>query len=651
MDAIAVHRAQIREFFERAKGERRYKTELLTTPQPRRVVVALGDIRKFSKDLAHSLKENAISLIPAFEEIAAEISQCPVSIGFSGVVGGEKASPRTLLSHLLGKLVCIEGIVTSASIVRPKLRKSIHYNKETHTFAYKDYRDMNALSTLPPTTTVIPTRSLEGCEIDLEYGLSEYTSHQTAVLQEMPELSPPGQMPRGVTLVFEDDLAASIKPGDRVRVYGTYKCISHIRQMPEMLKTSVIVNNVEFVAKRSSSKEESLESIKTLVRTEGLEGIAQFIAPSIYGHAQAKKAILLLMIGGTPVDTQGGGRIRGDINILMVGDPGIAKSQLLRYVMEISPLAIGTTGRGASGVGLTAAVVTDADTGSRRVEAGAMVLADTGIVCIDEFDKMDEAERAAIHEAMEQQTVTIAKGGIHTTLNARCSVLAAANPVTGQYRATHSPKENIRLPESLLTRFDLIFIMEDTSEYDAEIAEHVLNRRMGKETQIAALTQEEIKMYILKAREIHPTLTEEAIAQISQEYLRLRKEGEKLRNNLSRGVTARLLESIIRLATAHAKSRFSSVVEVLDADAAIGIIEPTLWRKPAKHAKAAVPVTAATLLDVLFAYRENNPFDQIVSLEKILSLCTGERDEVIQGLKELEKDSILSLSDGMVIFS
>ena len=334
-----------------------------------------------------------------------------------------------------------------------------------------------------------------------------------------------------------------------------------------------------------------------------------------------------------------GAHIRGDINVLMVGDPSTAKSQMLRFVLNTAPLAIATTGRGSSGVGLTAAVTTDKDTGERRLEAGAMVLADRGVVCIDEFDKMSEVDRVAIHEVMEQQTVTIAKAGIHTSLNARCSVVAAANPIYGQYDVHKDPHKNIALPDSLLSRFDLLFVVtDDTDEQrDRQISEHVLRMhrylqpgveegtppienlvqhldvggdeaesrvnetpvfekfnpllhggvtttsRRGSTRQKEVLSIAFVKKYIQYAKSrIHPVLSKGAADWIVGVYSALRNDDLAGNQKRTSPLTARTLETLIRLATAHAKARLSPNVDERDAMAAEEILRFALFKEVLK---------------------------------------------------------------------
>lgn len=344
-----------------------------------------------------------------------------------------------------------------------------------------------------------------------------------------------------------------------------------------------------------------------------------------------KKALLLQLLGGVEKNLETGVHLRGDINVLMVGDPSTAKSQLLRHVMDIAPLCVNTTGKGSSGVGLTAAVVCDKDTGERHLEAGAMVLADRGVVCIDEFDKMNDVDRVAIHEVMEQQTVTIAKGGLHVSLNARCSVVAAANPVYGDYAPDLAVGRNIGMPDSLLSRFDLLFVMLDEKNPDKDrriaqrvIANHrylapntelntynyaqddvvveahdfdkvqqklkrgekvsIFEKGLGRQNEEKIVTREFLKKYIAYAKsQKSPEITSDAIELASNAYAAFRAKNLNMQTSMP--ITVRTLESIIRLATAHAKLRLSKTVEINDIDMAMTLIDEALFQNKDDGAK------------------------------------------------------------------
>jgi DNA replication licensing factor MCM3 len=288
------------------------------------------------------------------------------------------------------------------------------------------------------------------------------------VVQELPEMSPPGQLPRSVNVILEDDLVDRVKPGDRVQVMGIYRLHpGNQTLMAGIMKANLICTSIVAMHHQVSITKSLKPNLRIPFPENQLFSLfSQSVCPSIYGHEQLKKAVLLMLLGGCEKVLDNKTHLRGDINLLMVGDPGTAKSQILRWVHSAVEICVGTTGSGASGVGLTAAITSDRETGERNLEPGAMVLADRGFVCIDEFDKMNEVDRVAVHEVMEQQTVTIAKAGIHCSLNARCSVIAAANPIYGEYQKDIPPTKNVGMPDSLLSRFDLIFIILD--EKDAE---------------------------------------------------------------------------------------------------------------------------------------------------------------------------------------
>uniref|UniRef100_A0A671PSX5 DNA replication licensing factor MCM3 n=1 Tax=Sinocyclocheilus anshuiensis TaxID=1608454 RepID=A0A671PSX5_9TELE len=574
----------------------------------------------------HALKDLVASIDATYAKQHEEFF-----IGLEGSFGSKHVSPRTLTSRLLGSMVCLDGIVTKCSLVRPKVVRSVHYCPATKKTMERKYTDMTSLDAFP-SSAIYPTMDEENNPLETEFGLSIYKDHQTITVQEMPEKAPAGQLPRSVDIILDNDLVDAVKPGDRTQVIGTYRCLPGKKGgfTSGTFRTIMIACHVKQMSKEVSHffSADDVAKIKSFCRTRSknlFDQLARSLAPSIHGHEYIKKAILCMLLGGVEKVLENGSRIRGDINVLLIGDPSVAKSQLLRYVLHTAPRAIPTTGRGSSGVGLTAAVTTDQETGERRLEAGAMVLGDRGVVCIDEFDKMSDMDRTAIHEVMEQGRVTIAKAGIHARLNARCSVLAAANPVYGRYDQYKTPMENIGLQDSLLSRFDLLFIMLDQMdpEQDREISDHVLRMHRYRDpheqdgaafalggtvdalaTEDPDVTQEEeeelqvyekhnpllhgskkvnkafMRKYIHVAKALSPVLTQDAANRIAEEYSRLRNQ-EQLGSDIARTspVTARTLETLIRLSTAHAKARMSKVVELVDTDVAVELVQFAYFKK------------------------------------------------------------------------
>lgn len=273
--------------------------------------------------------------------------------------------------------------------------------------------------------------------LSFEYGLSDYKDIQNITLQEMPEKVPAGLLSRSIEVVLQDDLVDLVKPGDRVQINGILRPLVGGNTFSSGTFKTVLIGISVTLLQAQTEADISIEDIKKITkiskRKDLIPLLIRSMAPSVFGHNDVKKGCILQLVGGQEKVLNSSTRLRGDINMLLIGDPSTAKSQMLRHMLNLAPLSFNTTGRGSSGVGLTAAVTIDRDTGEKQLEAGAMVLADRGLICIDEFDKMSPEDRVSMHEVMEQQTVTIAKAGIHVSLNARCSVLAAANPIYGEF--------------------------------------------------------------------------------------------------------------------------------------------------------------------------------------------------------------------------
>ncbi|KAH0785665.1 DNA replication licensing factor MCM3 [Histomonas meleagridis] len=575
----------------------------------KRVIVNLDHFKDYDQNLAQNLIREPRKYLEPLENAVNQfvsnigLSQtAKLSVGITGSLGERCVTPRKLSSRFLTQLICLDGIVTKTSLVHPKLQTAVQYSEQSAThFSVRQYYDATSLNELP-SRVALPTTDIQGNPLEMEFGLSTFVDRQLITIQERPETAPAGQMPRSCDVILENDLADTCKPGDRVKIYGVYRIMSgRLTSNPTgIYRALVIANNVE-VTNQSQGVELTDDDISAIRRVckENEDNIIDLLgsslAPSICGHLETKKALMAMLVGGNECNLADGTHIRGDINVLMVGDPSTAKSQLLRRVMSVAPLAVHTTGRGSSGVGLTASVTSDPETGERRLEAGAMVIADRGVVCIDEFDKMDETDRVAIHEALEQQTVTISKAGIHTSLHARCSVVAAANPVWGTYNPSKSPMENVGLPDSLLSRFDLLFIVLDLHDpqVDATIADHVLrsHRWRGRISEVnngvyiqadpllhgndqtELLTIDFLKKYIVYAKKLQPELQQSAIDKLVSAFADLRAIG----NRKTQPITPRAFETLIRLSTAHAKLRLSEKVTDVDADEAIALLKYAIF--------------------------------------------------------------------------
>ncbi|MEK6971239.1 MAG: minichromosome maintenance protein MCM [Thermoproteota archaeon] len=527
---------------------------------------------------ARAIKEILQERFPQYaekikDEIRARIINFPI-----------QRSLRQINAEIINKMTSVSGMVVRSSEIKPLANEIIYkcpIGHKTHMILLK------GLSVNTPTKCSDPKCTQKEFRIDPES--SRFIDFQILRLQELPEDLPPGQLPHYVDVSIKQDLVDNARPGDRIILTGIVRIeqdqIAGARTTSGLYRLRIDGNNIEFLGGRgikSSRKTEREEVspeeekiIKSLSTNPDIyDRLVDSFAPHIHGHSIIKEAILLLVVGSTQRLLQDGAKIRGDINIFLVGDPGTAKSEMLKFCARIAPRGLYTSGRGSTAAGLTAAVVRD-KTGIMMLEAGAVVLGDQGLVCIDEFDKMKPEDRSALHEVMEQQSASIAKGGIVATLNARTSILAAANPMYGKYDPFKNITENVNLPIPLLTRFDLIFVVRDipSKERDTKIAKHIINLHSPSGIETRSLIDVDIlTKYLAYAKRIEPVLTKDAEEKILEYYMKMRNvESEEMIT-----VTPRQLEGLIRLATARARLLMKDQVEAEDAERAIFLIESML---------------------------------------------------------------------------
>jgi replicative DNA helicase Mcm len=492
----------------------------------------------------------------------------------------ETAQLRKLGSDHIGKLVMIEGIIVRSTPVRPMVMRAAFKCKRCGEITLIDQTGQFLKAPFAcKNPSCVGAKNL----FDFVQEESTFIDSQELRMQERPEDLPPGQLPRALHVkLVGSEIVDVARPGDHVSIVGIIRAVSSTLPGVGKLRTFMLhveTNSIEVLGKEPEialPSPEDEEKILELAKDPWIHRkIINSIAPSIYGYDHIKETIMYLLFGGVP-KTLPDITIRGEMNALLVGDPGTAKSQLLLYVTRIAPRGLYTSGRGTTAAGLTAAVLREKG-GGMSLEAGALVLADKGIACIDEIDKMRPEDRVAIHEAMEQHTVSVAKGGIVATLNARTAILAAANPALGRYEPHRTIADNISLPVTILSRFDLIFVLRDVpnKELDDKMSEHILEiHRKGISPVEPPISSELLRKYISYAKGIKPVLTEEALKRLKDFYLAMRSASESEGSPIA--ITARQLESLVRTAEARARVALRKEIMAEDAEAAISIMKRSL---------------------------------------------------------------------------
>ncbi|WP_309493083.1 minichromosome maintenance protein MCM [Candidatus Hecatella orcuttiae] len=579
------------------KPEYRKMMKKMAVEEKRSLYLDFVDLSLFSKELAsmlvekpeECLKQASLALQAQMRIEDAQYSETAGKL-YVRVKGlPHKVPLRSIGAKHIEKMASFDGIVVRSTPIKPLLMEAI--------FKCKCGEEMTIPQHGPflrqPSRCMNPScRRESGFELIPEK--SKFMDFQELRVQERPEELPPGQLPRHLDVVLEDDVVDCARPGDRVVVTGI------VRARPEVVPGKgrlrafnifVDANSVETLGKELETLDLSLEDEKKILELSKdafiHKKIVDSIAPSIFGYEDIKEAIMYLLFGGVPKVTPEGVTIRGDVHILLVGDPGTAKSQMLRYVSRVSPRGLYTSGRGTTAAGLTAAVLRE-KAGGMVLEAGALVLADKGVAAVDEIDKMRDEDRVAMHEMMEQQTVSVAKGGIVATLNARTSIMAAANPKLGRYEDRLSVAENINIPLVILSRFDLIFIQRDLPDKDLDdrLADHILRSHRAGGAEASPIPPELLRKYITYARSrVTPKLSQEAAEHLKQFYLKMRErsggaEGSPI------AITPRQLEALVRISEARARAALREEVTAVDAEAAIQIMKKSLQAVGALGAEA-----------------------------------------------------------------
>jgi replicative DNA helicase Mcm len=554
---------------------------LLVYPSQKSLYISYPDLEKYDPDIADALITSPDLLRMAAEEAIEKLNlKVPAGKSFSPHVRFTDVPSDSLIEQITSKnineLVSFKCVVTKRAEVMHRVKIAV-------------YRCGLCDSTdkYPVTKNFTPPKRCESCKkfaLEQVEDESTYTDIQRAEVQELLERIRGGAPAAHIELLLEDDLVNKLAPGDNIEISGVMRLRPPIktRQKQELVYSRFVdafsVKSLKRDFEEIEITKEDEKRLRELARNPAISDIiVRSIAPSIYGHNEVKKALALQLFGGTRGKTmKGGAAIRDDIHVLLIGDPGIAKSRFLQSVSEIAPKSIYVSGKSVSGAGLTVAAEKDElGEGGWTLKAGALVLASGGSAQVDEFDKIEEEDRAALHEAMETQTISVAKAGIVAKFRTKTAILAAANPKYGRFDQTKNLADQFDVPPTLLSRFDLIFPIVDIldEEKDSKLAEYILSTHMGRENigeqDENIFDKELLRKYIAYARrKISPKLTHEASLKIKEFYVELRRKSKDVG---SVAITPRYLEGLVRLAEANAKMVLRESVEEADAEVAIGL--------------------------------------------------------------------------------